>query len=247
MLDVHPPHTPTHTWRDFLLHIATIVVGLIIAVALEQTVEFFHHQHQAHEARELLFQEMDANRQAVAENVYSLRLHEKHLLAALTVLEHLRSHTAQPDDAFITYRSWLPLSTAAWKTVRDGGAAQYLSPSEQARFDLSNEDAALFMTNSLAASVAIGRATMLINVDRLDVNPDLSTGSREDRMGLNGDEAAERAYASKSPRVDQIHLTPKQIDDLEQAIQSSLFDDQVLLNTCKNLRTRYDTFIPPHQ
>jgi hypothetical protein len=39
MLDVHPPHNPTHTWRDFLLHIATIVIGLFIAVGLEQTVE----------------------------------------------------------------------------------------------------------------------------------------------------------------------------------------------------------------
>ncbi len=39
MLDVHPPeHTP-HTWRDFFLHIATIVIGLLIAIGLEQSVE----------------------------------------------------------------------------------------------------------------------------------------------------------------------------------------------------------------
>ena len=35
MLDVHP----THTWRDFFLHLATITIGLLIAVGLEQTVE----------------------------------------------------------------------------------------------------------------------------------------------------------------------------------------------------------------
>jgi hypothetical protein len=39
MLDVHPLHSPTHTWKDFFLHIATIVIGLLIAVGLEQTVE----------------------------------------------------------------------------------------------------------------------------------------------------------------------------------------------------------------
>jgi hypothetical protein len=39
MLDVHPPHQAIHGWRDFFIHIATIVVGLLIAVALEQTVE----------------------------------------------------------------------------------------------------------------------------------------------------------------------------------------------------------------
>jgi hypothetical protein len=24
MLDVHPPHAPTHTWKDFFIHVATI-------------------------------------------------------------------------------------------------------------------------------------------------------------------------------------------------------------------------------
>lgn len=46
MLDVHPPHHAAHSWRDFFVHIATIVIGLLIAVGLEQTVEFVHHRHQ---------------------------------------------------------------------------------------------------------------------------------------------------------------------------------------------------------
>jgi hypothetical protein len=46
LLDVHPPHPPTHTWRDFLIHIATIVVGLLIAVGLEQSVEALIHRHE---------------------------------------------------------------------------------------------------------------------------------------------------------------------------------------------------------
>jgi hypothetical protein len=45
MLEVHAPHEAIHTWKSFFIHIATIVVGLFIAVSLEQTVEFFHHQH----------------------------------------------------------------------------------------------------------------------------------------------------------------------------------------------------------
>jgi hypothetical protein len=49
MLDVHPPHSPTHTWRDFFIHIATIVVGLLIAVGIEQAVEAIHHHHQREE------------------------------------------------------------------------------------------------------------------------------------------------------------------------------------------------------
>jgi hypothetical protein len=49
MLDVHPPHASTHTWRDFFLHIATICIGLLIAIGLEQSVEALHHRHQRHQ------------------------------------------------------------------------------------------------------------------------------------------------------------------------------------------------------
>jgi hypothetical protein len=46
MLDVHAPHETVHTWRDFFIHIATIVVGLIIAIGLEQSVEAIHRHHE---------------------------------------------------------------------------------------------------------------------------------------------------------------------------------------------------------
>lgn len=57
MLDVHPPHVSPLTWRDFLLHIATITVGLLIAIGLEQTVEYFHHRQQVSETRRALLLE----------------------------------------------------------------------------------------------------------------------------------------------------------------------------------------------
>ena len=47
ILDVHAPHEPIHSWKGFVIHIATITIGLLIAIGLEQLVEYFHHQHQA--------------------------------------------------------------------------------------------------------------------------------------------------------------------------------------------------------
>jgi hypothetical protein len=46
MLEMHAPHQLVHTWKDFFIHIATIVVGLLIAVALEQSIEALHHRNQ---------------------------------------------------------------------------------------------------------------------------------------------------------------------------------------------------------
>jgi hypothetical protein len=59
MLDVHPPHEATHTWRDFFIHIGTIVVGLLIAIGLEQSVEALHRRHERADLRASLHHELE--------------------------------------------------------------------------------------------------------------------------------------------------------------------------------------------
>src|ERR1700732_252259 len=46
MHDMHAPHQVVHTWKDFCIHSATIAVGLLLAVALEQSIEALHHRNQ---------------------------------------------------------------------------------------------------------------------------------------------------------------------------------------------------------
>ena len=69
MLDAHAPHQTVHTWRDFLVHIAAIVIGLIIAVSLEQTVEFFHHRHQREQLEAALQRDGRANRGYIQDDI----------------------------------------------------------------------------------------------------------------------------------------------------------------------------------
>jgi hypothetical protein len=38
--DIHPPHQAAHSWRDIFIHLATITVGLFIALSLEGCVEW---------------------------------------------------------------------------------------------------------------------------------------------------------------------------------------------------------------
>src|SRR5579864_5518062 len=62
MLDVHPAHHAASSWKEFFIHIATIVLGLLIAVGLEQTVEHFHHRREVSEVREELRGERETNK-----------------------------------------------------------------------------------------------------------------------------------------------------------------------------------------
>jgi hypothetical protein len=236
MLDVHPPHEIVHTWKSFLIHIATIVIGLLIAIGLEQTVEYFHHRHQAHEARRRLLAEVKANGEIAQNDAYAVRLHERHLRDALLVLDRARNHALLPNDHIITDRAWRPAQVAGWKIARDSGAAGYLSVAEQATFELANWDAQTFNAHMIEVGAAIGRAAMVVNVDLLDRNASLPPVARSTNFGEKGDAAAEEALAQRAAGSPQIsRLTPPQIERLEQAIQSSIYDDEMLLNDCRHL------------
>src|ERR1017187_204375 len=65
MLDVHPAHHAASTWKEFFIHIATIVLGLIIAVGLEQLVERIHQRYELSETREALERDLEANHNAM--------------------------------------------------------------------------------------------------------------------------------------------------------------------------------------
>ena len=59
-MDIHKPKA-IHNWREFLKEIGTIVIGVSIALAGEQTVEYFHWRAQVAEARTSIASEMSSN------------------------------------------------------------------------------------------------------------------------------------------------------------------------------------------
>ncbi len=86
MLDVHPPHAPTHTWRDFFIHIATIVIGLLIAVGLEQGVEALHHSHQRRDLTEQMHGEAERNLTLIDSTLATLHVQTQYIEALQAAL-----------------------------------------------------------------------------------------------------------------------------------------------------------------
>jgi hypothetical protein len=112
MLDVHASHEAVRTWKDFFVHIATIVVGLVIAVGLEQTVEVIHHGHERSELRETLHRESEQ------------------------ILKDSRITTA----SLLYHRDWLgrridQVKAAVWQQLRLAEPAAYSMP----RFDYPDD------------------------------------------------------------------------------------------------------------
>jgi len=132
MLDVHPPeHTP-HSWRDFFIHIATIVVGLLIAIGLEQTVEHFHHRHERTELEESV--QVDSEK--------AIRDAESQQKDMVVALRWLDSRIEQVKDALKgnhALTASLPLprifeqdipDDPAWKAAKSSGLIEVLPQDE---------------------------------------------------------------------------------------------------------------------
>jgi hypothetical protein len=64
VMDIHKPK-PFHSWREFLKEYGIIVLGVLTALALEQTVEWFHWRHEAEAERTALMAESRDNVSAV--------------------------------------------------------------------------------------------------------------------------------------------------------------------------------------
>ncbi len=121
-MDVHPPEHPIHTWRDFFVHIATIVVGLLIAIGLEQSVEWMHHRHLVHTAHTNLRAEAAANAMTLAHDEQLLRVVQASLLTDLQTLRRLKQGPSNAQAALITSWSWDSFPESAYNTARDTGA-----------------------------------------------------------------------------------------------------------------------------
>ena len=135
-MEVHAPHHPLNSWRDFFVHIATIVVGLLIAIGLEQTVEWFHHRHVVHVARENIRQELERNKQHAAKNLVNLETDAKAMQGNIEKARLLRDNPkALEHGEFKSEYSWESFSDSAWTSARDAGALPYMPADEVARYD----------------------------------------------------------------------------------------------------------------
>jgi hypothetical protein len=142
VLDVHPPHAAVHTWKDFFIHLATITIGLLIALSLEQSVVWAHHLRQRHRLEADLQEEGMKDRALVEDDVRFLEITWAVNAARLRELESVlagRSKSVPPFPAGSFAAPEHPKqllfvmpSAAVWTTAKDGALLDLL-PQEMAR------------------------------------------------------------------------------------------------------------------
>lgn len=132
-MDIHEPHA-AKTWPEFFIELGTVVIGILIALALEQVVEWAHDRHRASEARETIRAEVALNLssldgRASTEPCVSRRLDEAQALI-------LEASAGKPDPGpiWIGHPLLLAMVDTRFRAATEGGEIKLLSPAEQANY-----------------------------------------------------------------------------------------------------------------
>ena len=139
MLDIHPANHSANTWKEFFIHIATIVLGLLIAIGLEQTVEYFHHRKQVADTRAALQRERESNEARFALEADDLGRAVPEFQEDLAVFAYLRAHPGARPDHWPGTLGGQVITTnyldSSWRSAQQSDVLQYMPQQEVESYD----------------------------------------------------------------------------------------------------------------
>jgi hypothetical protein len=207
MIEVHPPQEKVHSWTQFLIHIAAITIGLLIAIGLEQTVVYFHHRHQLQEARRELAVELESNRRVVDINLESARKLTADLDADMALL---RAPQISPSDirSKLVYglgNFYWP-KDGTWQAVKQNGSLGLMAPDELHYYVYIYEDIAIIMEqmSELGARMEVGSA-----IARRSPDGNLTPRDVEELITATSEAQAKLAYSTLLLRLEENALQKK--------------------------------------
>jgi hypothetical protein len=170
MIDVHPPHQGIHTWKEYLLHMSTIVLGLLIAIGLEQSVEALHRAHERDELRASLQRDSekivaDAIQADQAQTGPLQWFKQRQQLVQDALAAH--RHPAAPLPREPGYSSVVPINPA-WNAARSSGLISLLTQEEiQAYSELDS----IFAQKQIAYDAGISASKKLVQFESRYADP----------------------------------------------------------------------------
>jgi hypothetical protein len=177
-MEVHAPHEPIHTWRDFFIHIVTITIGLLIAIALEQTVEWIHHRHIVHVARENIRHEIEGN-----EDLGHLADEAVVMKQNIERIRQLRTNPSALSHSSMSFNfQWSSFDQAAWLSARDSGALAYMPADEVQRYaDLYHQQQIVSDSTVQTFTLLVeAPAPLIAEADSADLKPEETQAMLQD-------------------------------------------------------------------
>jgi len=173
VLDVHPPHEPLYGWRDFFIHLATITIGLLIALSLEGCVEWRHHRNLVHEAEASLQREIRSNAQNLQGTLNDVHKQQETLKQDILVLKKIIANpkVENRDEMAISFHI-SGFENVSWRTAQSTGALSYM-PYDRAQeySDIYAQQELVSEAEKQAARDAIVSVGPFLGSNKGDPNP----------------------------------------------------------------------------
>jgi hypothetical protein len=243
MIDIHPPQHAPMTKRDFFVHLFIVILGILIAIGLEQAVEFLHHCHLASEARSHLRTEAALDERSNNFNIFVTRLHQQFLQRDLVILHAARAHSPLPPGPFILHHARFLYPEGEWTRIHETGTINFLTENLAGLpYRYQNQEA--FMTHVDRSNEDLYRAGAVLRSEndllQTTFEKNVATNNflnsiADNQAGLTQQEL-DRGFASFAETANFSALSPAQIDSLEHAIEIALVDDDALLTDCYNIK-----------
>jgi hypothetical protein len=129
-MDIHPSQGPIRSFKDFVLHLLTVIIGILIALSLEGLLEWHHHRSLVQEARSNLASEIRENRQHLTKGLDSAPDAEQRLKATIEAIDNYRKNPTTRTPNLDWSYGLFPLNATAWSTAKSTGAVSYMDYSE---------------------------------------------------------------------------------------------------------------------
>lgn len=131
-MEIHRPRA-AHSWREFLIEIGTIVVGILIALGLEQSIEAFHERQLAREAGDAIDAEMGADLDLITSRLSRQPCIDRRLDQIAALLKDWKSGKAPPAGLTLGDPGDAPLIDQRWRANLNSGRFSQQSSAEQAK------------------------------------------------------------------------------------------------------------------
>ncbi len=135
-MEIHAPQGPVHGFKDFLIHIAIVTLGILIAFGLEGLRETIHNRHLVRETRESMHEEMTANLEHVQLECGHVTRYSTALKEASEAMPALAQRSQAEFGARLRadYNPGYILVANAWETALSTGVLAHMPTLEVAAY-----------------------------------------------------------------------------------------------------------------
>lgn len=173
MIEVHPPTEAVHGWRDFLVHLLTITIGLLIALSLEGCVEWRHHRQLVREAVSSLQGEIKTNAARTQGALDDIRNEQGSLKKDVAVMKRVIADpkTANYDELTVNFRI-RTFDDVSWRTAQSTGALGYMEYEQaHAYSNLYDEQNQIQDAEQQAVRDTVLAVGPFLNMEKTERNP----------------------------------------------------------------------------